>query len=53
MTNQPYIKQLKTDTVTALNALNKENQAFVRNLMLSMYGGNIFKDETALGLKLN
>lgn len=53
MTNQPYIKQLKTDTINALNALNKENQAFVRNLMLSMYGGNIFKDETALGLKLN
>ncbi|GAB2022738.1 hypothetical protein RyT2_18120 [Pseudolactococcus yaeyamensis] len=53
MTNQPYIKQLKTDTISALNALNKENQAFVRNLMLSMYGDNIFKDETALGLKLN
>ena len=53
MTYQPYIKQLKTDTITVLNGLSKENHAFVRNLMFSMYGGNIFKDETALGLKLN
>ena len=53
MTTNQHLKYLKTDTINALNALNKENQAFVRNLMLSMYGGNIFKDETALGLKLN
>ena len=53
MTYQPYIKQLKADTITVLNGLSKENHAFVRNLMFSIYGGNIFKDETALGLKLN
>jgi hypothetical protein len=46
-------KRSHAETIANLNALNQSNQAFVRNLMLAMFGDSVFKDPVALERKLN